>query len=101
MDKVKKVVAWLVVSSENPENVSLALRGLLVSFIPVILNFAPFISNMFGLHFMITSETLTTIVTNVVNIVNLSLVMIGTAMAGYGAIRKLYNSLYDVVKSKA
>jgi hypothetical protein len=93
----KKVVSWIVVSSENPSNVSLTLRGVLIASIPVVLNFAGIFIQIFGLHFQITSPQLTDIFNNVTNLVNISLVLVGTGISGYGALRKVINSIYDLV----
>jgi uncharacterized membrane protein len=101
MEKFKKVIEWIVVSSENPQNVSLTMRGLMIAFIPTIMMLVPLVTTVFGIHLSITSESLTSIVNDIVSLSTIALTVVGTCISGYGLVRKIINQIYDTVHPTA
>ena len=77
MDILKKVIAWLVFSSKNPNNFSLTLKGL-IPFL-VLINVGD-------------AETLGIVVDAVINVLVLTATWVTGFMTAYGAIRKVYLS---------
>jgi hypothetical protein len=94
---IKKIINWVVVSSENPQNVSLTLRGILIGAIPVVISVVPTVAGLFGIHFTFTSENLSLIFNNIANLAGILLTIAGSCISGYGLMRKIVNSVYDLV----
>jgi hypothetical protein len=82
---------WIVVSSENPENVSLTMQAGFVALLPTI---------MITLH-LLKIPTPQEQIQQVVSIIEanavLALQMVASGLALFGAGRKIYNSIYDLV----
>ena len=86
----KKFLNWLVVSSEDPTAISLTVRGLLVTAVPYIIGIAGFA------HFQTLASTTPDIynvlINYIVQFINDALTAIGSVMAIYGILRKLFNT---------
>ena len=92
MKILKSIIKWLVVSSENPENVSLTLQATVVAFIPAI---------MIALH-LLNIPIGQNEVQNIIGLIEANLVvalqMIAAGIALFGGIRKIYNTIFDKVQ---
>lgn len=84
-----KLVAWVVMSSANPQQVSLTIKGLAVTAVPAILTFMGFVHIGTG----IDVYSLTSLFTSLANVVAALLTAVGLIMAFYGAARKVYNEI--------
>ena len=84
----KKFITWLVSSSENPSQMALTVKGLIVMGIPWIVTIAGFF------HVMVPSADLATVGNSVVILVQATLTAIGAGIAIYGFIRKLINTYF-------
>lgn len=84
MQPIEKVLNWLLMSSNNPEEVSLTVKGMLINAIPVIM----FIAGLS--HINLGQDTLTAIFNNVSIFVQAVLLVVGTGATLYGALRKVW-----------
>lgn len=82
----KKIIAWIVQSSEDPSQISLTLKGIIVTIIPWIVT----ITGVF--HLLLSSAELSGIGAQIVILVQSGLSTIGTGIFLYGLIRKLINT---------
>jgi hypothetical protein len=80
---IQKIFHWFAVSSANPQDMALTVKGLLVAA-------SPFMAAAFGLvHLPIDQSALSVIVNAMVNVVADSLTLVGSAMVLVGAVRKV------------
>lgn len=86
--KTKKFWEWLVLSSKNPAKVSLMIKGVLTSAIPFVL----LATNTFGLE-AVTEVGLREAANDTGSLVMNGLTIVSLAVAGYGLMRKIWNSL--------
>ena len=82
---LKNLVAWIVVSSADPNEVSLVVKVALVAVIPTIMTIAGLAHINLG-----DGSLLTTLVDGVVQFVQTALMLIASAMAIYGTARKIF-----------
>lgn len=83
----KKFIAWILVSSEDPQSVALTVKGAAVAAIPAIL----FIAGV-GHFSGITSDALTQGISDFVTFLQYALYTIGAGVTFYGFVRKLINT---------
>lgn len=76
----------VLMSSQDPSKVSLTVRGLLVTLVPVILIAAQY----FGLGMLAESDVLA-IIDGVTKIIAAALTLVGLVMTTWGLIRKMFN----------
>lgn len=86
---IKSIIAWIVVSSENPQAVSLTVKGALLSIVPTLLLLANF---QWFQH--LTPDLINVIINYVVIFVQDALYAISFSIAGYGIIRKIINTWF-------
>ena len=79
--------SWLVNSSENPQNISLTIKGALGTLVSIIVVLAPI------LHWNIGLDQLNTASNLVVQVVGLVLGIVSVIATISGLIRKLWNTL--------
>lgn len=80
---LKKIIHWFVVSSANPQDVALSVKGLLVAG-------TPFLVAVSGLiHLPVDSSAFSVIINALVNVVADSLTLVGSAMVLVGIVRKV------------
>ena len=85
-EALQKIVAWIVVSSADPTEVSLTVKAALVAVLPMIMAVA-------GLaHVNLGDNQLTTVTNAIVMFIQGALTCVAAAMALYGIIRKRYYS---------
>ncbi len=84
MNPLATIVRWLVLSSADPAQVSLTVRGFLIGLIPFLMMLAGFAQINVG------SEQLTAIVDATANIVQTVLALVAGVMTAYGLLRKLW-----------
>lgn len=87
MTKLKRVWAWIVYSSANPKQKSLALKAMLTGGVTALIA----VSNL--LHVQLPSEDLTNAVNAIVAFVELSLITLASAIAAFGWLRKIWFSV--------
>lgn len=84
---INDILNWLLRSSADPEEASLAAKGAVIATIPVLVTLA-------GLtHLNLDSTTLTNVVDIGFTLFNWALTGIGIVMALVGAVRKVYRTL--------
>ena len=88
---IKKILAWIFVSSENPQNVSLTIQATVVAVLPTV---------MIALHLLnipIPQNEIQAIVSLIEANAVIALQIVAAGVALYGGIRKIYNTIYDAV----
>ena len=81
------VISWVLTSSANPSAVSLTLKGALLLSVPAIMSVA-------GLaHLNLGSDQLTAVFDGVATFVQALLTVVASAIALYGAFRKIWNTV--------
>ena len=76
---MKKFISWLVYSSENPENVSLTIKGAIATLLPVV--------------FLLVSQLGFTLDTaNLEAYIASAITILTTAITLFGLIRKMFNT---------
>lgn len=95
----KNFINWLIVSSENPSQLALTVKGAIIFAIPTIVGF-------FGLfHLELGGGDLTNLANSIGVIVESALTLVGAAIFVYGLARKILNGFIpwptqgDVVSS--
>lgn len=83
---IKTFLKWLFQSSENPSQIALTLKGVIVAAIPWIVTVAGFF------HVQVASTDIASIGNSIVILVQASLTAIGAGIAIYGFVRKLINT---------
>lgn len=84
---IDRIVNWLWLSSQHPDEVSLTAKSsllVLASGLSVALGFS---------HLQVGPEFFTEIVNSVVNVIQYTLLLIGAVGAVVGAIRKVWNTV--------
>ena len=76
---MQKFITWLVVSSENPENISLTVKGILLMAVPITLT----LLSQFGVHFAEDQA---------LQFVSSSVTVLASVLSLVGLIRKLINT---------
>lgn len=84
---MKQIFEWTVLSSENPKEVSMTIKGILTMQVPVLLYFL----EQTGLH--VTDSVIMQYITIAVSWVGILLILVGT-------LRKLKNALKEKPKAK-
>lgn len=84
MDFLKNSVHWLVVSSADPNDLALTVKGALIAIIPEVLIAA----NLF--HFNVTNADLAALANAIFIAIQAGLTLIGATLAIVGLIRKMY-----------
>jgi hypothetical protein len=87
MRALENALNWLLASSQDPAEVSLTVKGLLISAIPTMM----FLSGIAQIN--LGSEMLTSVVDSFVAFLQAALVVVGTATTLYGALRKVWNTV--------
>src|SRR5436305_1423909 len=87
---IENIVAWIVVSSADPTEISLTVRGALVGIIPTLMAVAGIAHINLG-----DGSILTTLVDGIASTVQLALTLVATAMTVYGATRKLWYLIFS------
>lgn len=78
-----KFLHWFAMSSADPSSISMSLKGILTTAIPIIVIFT-------GLaHIQLSTDELTADADSIVQLVNAVLVAVGIGISTYGVIRKL------------
>ena len=90
---LSKVLHWIIVSSADPNEVSLTLKGLFLTAIPSIM-FAVGIA-----HLNLGQDQVTGIFDSATAFVQTSLAVVGTAITLYGAVRKAYYTMFPPQQS--
>lgn len=83
---IKKLFELLLQSSQDPAKLSLTVRGILVTLVPVILITAQY----FGLG-MLQENDVIAIIEGITTIIAAALTLVGLVMTTWGMIRKLFN----------
>lgn len=84
---MKKIFAWLILSSKNPQQLSLTIKGVLVGAITYVVFFA-------GLfHITLSPSDLTSLVESIVQIIEMTLTLISIVATAWGFVRKIYTSI--------
>lgn len=82
----KKIVLWFVQSSENPSQMALTLKGIIITIIPWI------ITALGIFHVSVNSTDVANIGNSIITLVQATLTAVGAGIAVYGFIRKIINS---------
>lgn len=85
---VKNFLAWLLLSSKNPNDLSLSVKGFLVMYSPAL---------AFGLgllHLPADASTISQTITFITELVQQAMVMVGAAVFIVGIVRKLIVTLH-------
>lgn len=80
---MKKIINWLVISSADPEKLSLTVKGFLVGIIPIV---------SFVLHFSkinLGDETLTSLIDSIVVLIQAALGIVAGIVFVVGLVRKI------------
>lgn len=85
----KSIISWILVSSENPQAVSLTVKGALLAIVPTLLWLANF-----GWFQHLTPDLINVIINYVVVFVQDALYVISYSIMGYGIVRKIINTLF-------
>ena len=84
---MKKIFAWLILSSKNPQQVSLTIKGVLVGAVTYVVFFA-------GLfHVTLSPSDLTSLIESVVQVIEMVLTLVSVITTAWGFARKIYTSL--------
>lgn len=83
METIKKGLRWLVISSQNPQKVSMTVKGALMVSVPFVVQFSGL------LNLATDQESLKVMVEQVASLVNTGLTFIGTSYMLYGIVRKM------------
>ena len=81
------IVRWIVLSSEDPTEASLTIKGFLLGVLPVLMAVAGIA------HFNVGQQQLSDIFDAIAQIVQVLLTIVATAMTAYGLLRKLWNTI--------
>lgn len=81
------IVRWIVLSSENPTEASLTIKGFLLGVLPVLMAVAGIA------HFNVGQDQLSAIFDTVAAIVQVALSIVAAVMTGWGLLRKLWNTI--------
>ena len=92
MEIIKKIWNWLVVSSANPQKISLTVKGVIISLIPILLTLSGIA------HLSITSDGITNIASLIANLIDVSFTIIASISIVYGIIRKIITGLEELLK---
>lgn len=87
MLNIKKIISWILTSSENPQAVSLTVKGILLAGVPTLIWLSGF---SFFQH--LTPDIINLIINYTVLFVQDALYTISFAMASYGLVRKIINT---------
>jgi hypothetical protein len=87
MKTFNTLARWIVVSSTNPSDVSLTIKGILVGIVPTALILAGFA------HVDVGSDQLNAIIDGIVSVVQTLLTLISVVMTTYGLLRKFLNTV--------
>jgi hypothetical protein len=82
---LQKLIAWIVVSSADPNEVSLTVKGALVAVVPTLMAVAGFAHINLG-----DGSLLTSLVDGLAQVIQVALTLVATAMAVWGTVRKVY-----------
>jgi hypothetical protein len=88
-----KFFNWLLVSSNDPQEVSLTVKGVLLGAVPAIMSVAGVA------HLNLGSDALTAFFDVVVGFVQNALAVVASVVALYGAIRKLWLTVFKGTSS--
>lgn len=84
---MKKLLLWLVLSSADPEKMSLMVRGFLVTVIS-------YVTVVAGLaHITLPGEELTALVNHATLLTQAFFLFVGLVASAYGAVRKFWRTL--------
>lgn len=84
---MKKIIAWIIFSSNNPEKVSLTIKSVATALITLATVYAGFA------NVQLDSATLTRLVDLVVSFVQGAFLLVSTGMSIYGLGRKVFLTL--------
>jgi uncharacterized membrane protein len=84
MQSLKKVLDWVFLSSRDPQEVSLTVKGALLGAIPTIMYLAGVA------HMQVGTDTLTSVFDALASFVQALLTLIAAAATLYGAVRKAW-----------
>ena len=87
MKSLNTLARWIVVSSADPAEISLTIKGVLVGTIPTVM-FAVGVA-----HLGIGQDQLTALFDAVANLVQVLRTGVAAAMTVYGMVRKLWNTI--------
>lgn len=87
---IRKLLELLLQSSQDPTKLSLTVRGILVTLVPVILVTAQY----FGIGMVAESDVLA-IIEGITQIVAVTLTLVGLVMTTWGMIRKMFRPIDD------
>lgn len=83
---MKKIIAWIVLSSKDPNKVSLMIKGVLTG----VITYVVFFAGVF--HLNIAEGDLKTLAESATKIVEVTLTFISLFMSTGGMIRKIYTT---------
>lgn len=83
---MKKFIAWLILSSKDPQKVSLTVKG----FLGAAATYVVFFTGLF--HLNITADNVTTLTDSLVYFVKVFLELVSVITTIVGAIRKLHTT---------
>ena len=78
-----RFINWLVVSSSDPNKVSLTIKGILIGVVPVLMQ----VLTVFGVHFSFTSDNLIDVVCTAITA---ALTLVAAVTTLIGALRKVW-----------
>lgn len=81
------IIRWIVLSSQDPAEVSLTIKGALVGLLPVLMIVAGVA------HINVGQDTLSTIFDSVAGLVQAGLTIVAAGMTAYGLLRKLWTTI--------
>ena len=82
---LQKLIAWIVVSSADPDEVSLTVKGALVAVIPTLMAVAGIAHINLG-----DGSLLTSLVDALAELIQVTLTLVATAIAVWGITRKIW-----------
>ena len=85
---MKNITNWLITSSANPTQISLALRGILVGMIPVFMTMAATSCTLFA-GLCVDSSLISPFIDGLANLVKVILELVAASMFLWGIIRKI------------
>lgn len=89
----QKVVVWLLISSSNPNEVSLTIKGVLLGLVPAAMTLFGAAHVVVGIP-IIDSQIVIDIINTAVGTLQAVLIAISAGVALLGAFRKLWNTVF-------
>lgn len=87
MSWLNTLVRWIVISSQDPSEISLTIKGVLVGVIP-------YLMILIGLaHLNVGQDQLSTIVDGACTLIQDALMLVSAVMTVYGLVRKVWTTI--------